>query len=472
MSVFRIYPEKSNTIASGVYASYNAGQNAITELWYGGGGTDTAPEKRNSISRFIVKFDLSELTSKLSSNEINPNNISAFKLKMKNSIPRDKVLEPEFEFDRLNKAIATSFGLIAFQVNQDWDEGRGYDLYKEYYLVKQKGNNHQSGYSNWNHSRNLSAWTESGVYTDPLTGSTFVSNQNFDLGDEDVDMDITDIVRDWISGGTVNNGLGIAYQRQYELLSTDTRYISSFFTDKTNTAFKPYIEVVYDQTIRDDRNNVTNNRPSRLFLYTFSGHSAVNYFSAGTVDIQNIAGVDFITGLTPTHLSNGVYYVDILMNGATRGQRYKDVWRGVTFVPGVDQQDYVQNFTIKDNYYTNSKPTLNDYSLTIYGLESNKVLTTEEHIKVFCDMRVNYSNDTPALPYNLKYKMIMNNQIEVISWTPVNQTVRDGCAENYFDLDTSWLLHNQSYHIEFMIEEAGSKRTMPDKINFRILRPF
>ena len=60
MSVFRIYPKKSNTIASGVYKSYNSGQNAVSELWYGGGGTDTAPDKRNSISRFIVKFDLSD----------------------------------------------------------------------------------------------------------------------------------------------------------------------------------------------------------------------------------------------------------------------------------------------------------------------------------------------------------------------------------------------------------------------------
>lgn len=472
MSIFRIYPDKSNTIASGVYKNYNAGQNAVAELWYGGGGTDTAPEKRNSISRFLVKFDLSELINKINNKEINQNKISSFRLKMKNSIPRDKVLEPEFEFDRLNKSIATSFDLIVFQINKDWDEGRGYDLFKENYLVKQKGNLLLTGYSNWEFAKNLSAWTESGVYNNPATGSTFTSTQHFDLGDEDVDMDITNIVNDWLSGGTENNGLGVAFTRSFELLSTDTRYIASFFTEKTNTSFKPYIEVIYNQTIKDDRDHVANNRTSRLFLYTYSGHSSVNYFSASTVDIQTATGVNYLTGVTPTHLSKGVYYIDVLMTGTTKGQRYKDVWRSVTFEPGIDQQDFTQTFIIKDNFYTANKPHINDYALTVYGLEPNKVVYNEEIIKVFCDLRVNYSNNTPSTPYNLKYRMVMNNQLETIPWTSVHQTVRDNCQENYFDLDTAWLLHNQTYELQFMIEEMGSKRILPEKINFKVQRPF
>ena len=51
--IFRIYPSKSNTIASGIYSKLNSGQNAVADLWYGGGGTDTALEKRRTISRFF-----------------------------------------------------------------------------------------------------------------------------------------------------------------------------------------------------------------------------------------------------------------------------------------------------------------------------------------------------------------------------------------------------------------------------------
>jgi hypothetical protein len=474
MGVLRIYPEKSNTIASGVYQSFNSGQNAVTDLWFGGGGTDTAPEKRNSYSRFIVKFDITDLQNKLLSKDINPDLVVSYKLKMTNSIPKDKVLEPEFEFDVLNKNIAASFDLICFPINKDWDEGRGYDLGKENYLVKQHGNPQITGYSNWNSATSTIAWDEPGVYTNPSasTAVTYYSSQHFDIGNENIDMDITNIVNDWLSGGTANNGLGIAYRRDYELLSTDTRYVSSFFTNNTNTAFKPYIEVVYNQSFKDDRGDVTNNRRCKLFLYTFSGHSPVNFYSSSTVSIQTYGGVDVYTGLTPTQVEKGVYYVEVWMSGATKGQQYKDVWNNVTFNPGYDQQNYTQYFTIQDNFYFTNSPTVNNYALSTYGLDNDSILSTTEVIRVYADLRINFSTNSPKNAYDLQYRVVMNNQEDVIPWTSMNQAVMNKCLSNYFVLDTSWLLHNQTYEVQFRIGELGTLRILPDKINFRVLRSF
>lgn len=474
MGVFRIYPSKSNTIASGVYQNFNSGQNAVTDLWYGGGGTDTAPERRNSFSRFLVKFDLDELSDKLTLKEINPDVVVSYKLKMTNAIPGDRILEPEYEFDVLDKRISSSYDLIVFPVNKDWDEGRGYDLYKENYLVKQYGNPLITGYSNWNSATLATTWDEPGIFTNPTasTAVTQYSTQHFDIGNENIDMDITDIVKDWLSGGSQNNGLGLAYRRDYELLSTDTRYIASFFTENTNTAFKPYIEVTYNQSFQDDRLQVTNNRTSRLFLYTYSGNNAVNYFSAGTVEIQTLAGAPVITGLTPTQMENGVYYIDVLMSSATRGQQYNDIWSGITFVPGIDQQSITQVFTIKDNYYLNNVPQVNDYSISIYGIGNNSILSIGETHKVFVDLRVNYSSrNQPSTAYDLKYRMVMNNQEEVIPWTSVNQAVINKCKQNYFVLETGWLLANQTYGIQFRIDEFGTKRVMPNETVFKVIRP-
>jgi hypothetical protein len=474
MGVFRIYPSKSNTMASGIYQIFNSGQNAVTDLWYGGGGTDTSPARRNSISRFIVKFDTDELASKLNSKEINGDLVVSYKLKMTNAVPGDRILEPEFEFDKLDKRISASFDLIAFPINKDWDEGRGYDLFQENYLVRQNGNPIITGYSNWNYATMVDSWDEPGVYTNPTaaTAVTSYSTQHFDIGDEDIDMDITSIVNDWLSGGSVNNGIGVAYRRDYELLSTDTRYVASFYTEKTNSAFKPYIEVTYNQSFKDDRLQVSNNRVSRLFLYTFSGNNAVNYFSAGTVDITTTSNVPVYTGLIPVQQENGVYYVDVHMSAATRGQQYKDVWNNVTFVPGVDQQDITQIFTIKDNYYTNNVPQVNDYSISIYGIGNNSILSLGETHKVFVDLRVNYSSrNQPKTAYDLKYRIVMNNQDEVVPWTSVNQAIINKCATNYFVLETGWLLHNQSYKIEYRIDEFGTKRVMPDSTVFRVIRP-
>jgi len=471
MSIYKIYPSKSNTIASGIYALYNSGQNAVTDLWYGGGKSSEL-YKRNSISRFIVKFDLTDLQSKLNSKEINQDLVVSYKLKLKNAIPKDRILENEYEFDRLYKKISASFDLICFPINKDWDEGRGYDLMKEVYIVKQKGNLQISGYSNWNSATSSSDWDESGIFTNP-TASTAVTtyvSQHFDIGNEDIDMNVTDIVNSWLSGVTTNYGFAIAYRRDFELISGDTQYIASFFTEKTNSAFKPYLEVNYNQVIKDDRHQVTNNRTSRLFLYTFSGNSAVNYFSAGTVTIKK-GNTEIYTGLTPTHLEKGVYYIDVWMSAATRGEKYTDVWKDITFVAGKDKQDFTQYFQIKDNYYLNT-PSINEYSLTTSGIENNSILSNEEIIKVFCDLRINYSTKAPSTAYDLQYRMIMNNQMEVIPWTSVNQTILNGCQSNYFILETNWLLHNQTYQVQFKIDEMGSSRILAETIDFRVLRSF
>jgi len=323
--ILRIYANKNNTIASGLYAGYNSGQNAVADLWYGGGGTDTALARRNSYSRYIASFNLVDLLSKINSKEIMSGSVVSYKLKMKNSIPRNRVLEAEYEFETLEKSIAASYDLVCFPVNKDFDEGRGYDILKEHYLVKQKGSPIVSGYSNWNFSNSTTTWDQPGVYLDPTASTTSYATQHFDIGDEDIEMDITTMVNQWLASGATEGRLGLAYRRDYELLSTDTRYIASFFTMHTNTAFKPFIEVVANQNFIDDRNDVTNNRACRLFLYTYSGNSAANYFSASTVSIKTYAGNDVQTGLVPTQLEKGVYYVDVFMSAATKGTQYKDV---------------------------------------------------------------------------------------------------------------------------------------------------
>ena len=686
MSVFRIYPTKSNTIASGLYKNYNSGQNSVCDLWYGGGGTDTAPEKRNSYSRFIAKFDITDLQNKISNKEILTGNTVSYRLKMKNSIPKDKLLDPEYEYDILNKAVAASFDLICFPINKDWDQGRGYDLSKEYYLVRSRGDNPlTTGYSNWQYAKLGDAWDAPGVYVDP-SGSTYVTytgattqsgmtisalqnltsfdtptyfnfntspnqfmqngaisattignnisvnfanfysgettqtgmtlsvsnqavstgwtfttsadtlmgvsisaitfanntyvsfnpfsgqistldwynsinltsfsgfgisvtgyssttyinsagtsiftlsantisnpvstqswvnsinntsfsgfgititgnsltnyigsgsfvlsadtitfnpiyyaQQHFDLGNEDIDMDITPIVNDWLSGGSQNNGLGIAYSRYFELLSTDTRYIASFFTENTNTAYKPYIEVTYNQAFIDDRLNVNNNRFCKLFLYTFSGNDAANYYSAGTVTIRNSSNAIVYSGLTPIQIDKGVYYVDVWMSGASKGQQYKDVWEGVTFNPGIDKQDYTQFFVVQDNYYFRNAPQVNAYSLVTYGIDNDSIISSDENIRIYCDLRVNFSTNAPKTNYDLQYRMIMNLQDEVVPWTSINQAIIDKCPSNYFDLQTNWLLSNQTYEIQFRVKELGTARIQNEKIKFKVINKF
>lgn len=475
MSCFRIYAEKSNTIASGFYENINSGQNAISNLWYGGGlGTNaTNFYRRNSISRLLIYFDLTDLQSKINDMQINQSLINSYRLVIKNAIPSDVTLEPEYEYDVLDKSVAASFNLTCFILNKPWDQGRNYDLDAQKNLIKQVGtNSNTTGYSNWISCSSTENWTENGVYTNPTASTIFHTNQQFDIGDEDISMNISNIVNNWLSGGSTNYGLGIAYSRNFELLSTDTRYISSFVTEKTNTCFKPYIEVNYNQTIKDDRKTVSNNKLSHLYLYTFSAHSPTNIvLSAVTVDIK-LGNTTTYSNLVPTQLQKGVYYVSVWMSGATAGQKYTDVWKNVQFNPPYDTQDITQTFQIQKDFYTGVSPKINNYILDIYGIENNSIISQEENIRLFCDLRTAYSTNAPTTPYELQYKLTMNNQLDVIGWTSVNRAVFDGCETNFVDIDSTWLLHNQTYQFVFKINEMGTSRILPETLTFRVLREF
>lgn len=465
MGRFRIYPEKSNTIASGYYSDFNAGFNPGALLWYGGTG------RRASVSRHLLQFDLAELQQKINSKEINTDYISSYRLKMTNVVPDGELLESDFEFDRRGKKIASSFDLIAFPINKSWDQGRGYDLLGTEYIKISEGDTNLTGYSNWNYATSTTLWDEPGIFANPTgsTAVTYYSTQHFDVGDENMDMDITTFVNDWLSGGSQNNGIAIAYSREFELNSGSTRYLSRFYTEKTNTAFKPYIEVVYDeQVVEDDRLRVANNRVSRLFLNVFSGNSSANYFSAGTVDIKTMSNVNVVTGLTPTQLTKGVYYVDVFMSAATKNQRYKDVWNGITFQPGVDQQNFEQQFQILGNYYTNFPRETNEYVVSLYGLSNNEILKRGEVIRIYADTRVEYSTKSPNEYYGLEYRLVQNEITEVIPWSKFNYIVIDNCSKEFIDLDTSWLLPNQNYTIELRVNELGTKRILDEDIYFRI----
>ena len=177
------------------------------------------------------------------------------------------------------------------------------------------------------------------------------------------------------------------------------------------------------------------------------------------------------SGLTPIQLSTGTYYVNVWMSGATAGQKYTDVWNNVSF-SAYDNQSISQTFQIQKNFFTSNAPTINEYVLEPYGLEQGAILNQDDKIRVYCDLRVNFSINKPATSYSLQYRIIMNNQSEIIPWTEINQAVIDDCKTNYFDLDASWLLQNQVYQINFKVNEMGTNRVMPEKINFKVIKPF
>tara|TARA_Y100001963_G_scaffold92318_1_gene127101 strand:- start:105 stop:1646 length:1542 start_codon:yes stop_codon:yes gene_type:complete len=85
-------------------------------------------------------------------------------------------------------------------------------------------------------------------------GSWYTSHakcsQSFSYESPDVNMDITDMVNNWLDGTTVNNGLILKWSGSQEDSSTETGNIN-FFSSNANSIYSPKIEVRWDEHTND-----------------------------------------------------------------------------------------------------------------------------------------------------------------------------------------------------------------------------
>jgi hypothetical protein len=87
-----------------------------------------------------------------------------------------------------------------------------------------------------------SANAEGGVWY--LSGS---ASQSFNYESDDVRMDVTNLVSQWISGSVSNNGMVIHHSLAAE--SDDLDYgVLKFFSKETNTIYQPKLEIVWDDS--------------------------------------------------------------------------------------------------------------------------------------------------------------------------------------------------------------------------------
>jgi hypothetical protein len=117
MNIYRSYFKKNNTLISSNLS--NNSQNPVMEVSYG--------TFNKQVSRFIFDVDFDEIRAKIADGSINPNRITKHVLHMTNTI--------RYSPDRLGKRSylpninrASSFDLNLFNIDQDWDEGSGYEF--------------------------------------------------------------------------------------------------------------------------------------------------------------------------------------------------------------------------------------------------------------------------------------------------------------------------------------------------------
>lgn len=476
--VIRTFFDKNNTI---IYNDLtNTGKNPITELFYGGNvGGET-------YSRFLFHFDETRLRDLYQNYTICDLSKLTHKIRMTNT--------GAFDTDLLGtstcsgKKRACSFDLMLFQLEEDWDEGNGYDYGACSYLSP-CASSIATCPSNWAEAKTNTPWNEYGAYSGSSSAIT-ITSQHFEEGNENIEFDVTDVVNAIITGDT-NYGFGIGFPSTYEALATNDLEYVGFFTRHTQTFYEPFLESIYDNPIRDDRANFYLDKVNKLYLYSNIGgeptmldHLPDLTITDGNGDVITTYSSDTLScsGITMTGsvvsnvtcVSRGVYSAEVFIPSSDYPDGdcidFTDTWSDIC-INGIQRPDVELSFIIKDpsGYYNigDNDELPKKYGFKVTGIKQGENIKRGDVRRVNISAKIPYTVNQTEIIDNLQYRLYVKegkNQYTVIDFQDVNRTYNS----NYFYIDTASLIPN-TYYLDVKVESHNEVTTLSEALSFDIV---
>lgn len=337
--------------------------------------------------------------------------------------------------------------------------------------------------------------------------------QTFSKGNEDLEIDVTTLVEEWIVGTKANYGFGIKLSSSYEAYSatntigaTKSYYTKKFFARSSEFFFeRPVIEARWNSCRKDDRENFyfsSSLAPgpeniNTLYLYNYirgrlrdiGGNSSLVpvmrlYYSSGSLPEGNAIGFKNTSNATVTHLSasrqeQGVYYAKFAVISSVINSTYQflhDVWSLGDNVIHTGSAISPKKFKFNDY-----NPDTN-YVLKISNLKKKYTRNQTERFRLY----VREKNWSPSIYSKAKTTpdtlMIQSASYQISRMSdskiviPYNTGSDDATMlsydkkGNYFDLDMDLLEAGYSYGIRFSFYEdsLSSYREQPYLFKFRV----
>lgn len=497
MSNLRSYINKNNTILSN--SSVNTARNPIIELNFG--DSENIIET-NGFTRFIFDLDLDLLRSSLESGVISSGCTTGMThtLKMTNSSFFDEDLINDYNPNQRRRA--SSFDLILFRIpkvsgstgnSQTWDEGVGYD-YNEFNLNKNSafGGSNPLTYtekrsfsqrpSNWFQRTTIDDWSEEGLYNNTNSGDvnysglTIIDRQHFSIGNENLEMDMTDEING-ILNGTITGvtGWGIAYLPDVENITGLTEsYSVSFFSRHTQTFYQPYLLTTYDDVIKDDRNMFLRNQQNKLYLYVYQNGDLINLDNNPVVQIEDRSGSVYngLTNITSCLKTKGVYEVTIpnSFTASTTPCTYYDVWSNLSIngetIPNITNRFTLQEYSrgIQIGYRSNQSEK---FGFKVYGILQNEKILSTDIRRVGVNVKKAYTSNQNMENVSLYYRIYVregNTEVQVQDWSEINRTPN----EYYFLFDCRDKIPNE-YYVDLQVRNSGQIDTYKRELTFQIV---
>jgi hypothetical protein len=210
-------------------------------------GTDTrafshwVTTSKKYVDRTIIKFNLDAISSSIASGEILP---PEFKLNLK--------VSNEYQ-------LPISYKIYAYPVSQSWTMGNGY--YSDggsdtgvswFYKDQASGEPWYAPITTslrpvvdfLNTESTASFAYGGGTWYYSASAASMKATQSFSYESADIEMDVTHIVKAWLSGSIPNNGFIL--MSSDEIVSSGSGYSLSFYGKDTNSINSPYLDIMWD----------------------------------------------------------------------------------------------------------------------------------------------------------------------------------------------------------------------------------
>ena len=467
MAIRRYVANLDNTITNAYKSNLrtratcsNMGQADVSEVFsiYARQSTSSA-----ELSRVLTQFNVSTISSDRTAGTIPASGSVSFYLRLFNA--------------ETSKTVPKNFTIVAQAISKSWAEGDGLDLenYKDL------------GKSNWISASTTTAWDTAGG--DYHASPTFT--QAFATGLEDLEIDITSLVEEWIDGTKENYGVGIRLTSSLESAVT-SYYTKRFFARGTQYFFKkPVIEARWNSSTGDDRGEFymssslapAADNLNTLYLYNYVRGQLTNIPAIGTgeiyVDLYQTLGGTALTQAISTpatggYVSTGIYSCSVCITGAYTTLR--DVWySGSTeyFTGTISPQTfgaaavstgnnrYVTKIkNLRNKYFSEEEARFNVYvrsknwSPTIYTVASSEIENTI----------------IPSASYRVYRVLDGYNAIPHGTGSDLQTLLSYDVSGNYFNLDMSLLEPGYEYGIKlaFYDSQRQSWIEQDQKFLFRV----
>lgn len=432
-----------------------------------------------NLSRVLIHFDITKLRDLVEDKTYGCKKSLKHILRLTNCGSIDKKKFHRFATLKNENDIverATSFDIIAFKVPKPWDEGSGFDGATDFWLFGKNANS-QNG-CNWFQPSNGELWNEEGVISinslyaacdayDAGNDSIVVAKQHFDRGNENFEMDITKYVNWLLENPDKNYGLCLAFAPVLEEAEFSMTQYVGFFTNNTNTIFKPVLETrEIGNKIIDDRYSFYLNKTNRLYLYVSIGGELRNLDTMPMCMLSNgeLCNVK--------HQRKGVYYAEIKLNKGEYEPNMilNDKWYNL-YYNGDKIDDMEMEFvTLKPEIYFNlgenldSKKTL---SVSIFGVNDGEKMPQGEKRMVKTIYKKPYTYNDYILTEDSQYRIYVkdgSSEIDIIEWDEIERAN----DYNYFFINTDELVPSE-YHIDIRLNYGNEIVVYKDELTFKVV---